>query len=82
MTFSRDRQHLGLSPLFVQEVFKLIGGIRKEGITILLVEQNARMALKYADRGYVIEMGKIVMQDSATKLLKNRRLKEWYFGGS
>lgn len=77
-----DEPSLGLSPLFVQEVFRLIGRIREEGITILLVEQNARMALKYANRGYVIEMGKIVMEDSASELLKNKKLKEWYLGGS
>jgi branched-chain amino acid transport system ATP-binding protein len=77
-----DEPSLGLSPLFVQNVFLLIGRIRKEGLTILLVEQNARMALKTADRGYVIETGKIVMEDEAGRLLSNAKLKEWYLGGS
>jgi len=77
-----DEPSLGLAPLFVQNVFLLIDRIRKEGLTILLVEQNAKMALKYADRGYVIETGKIVMEDEARELLGNARLKEWYLGGS
>ncbi|RPI99444.1 MAG: ABC transporter ATP-binding protein [Deltaproteobacteria bacterium] len=77
-----DEPSLGLSPLFVQNIFLLIDRIRKEGLTILLVEQNARMALKYADRGYVIETGRIVMEDEARELLTNARLKEWYLGGS
>lgn len=76
-----DEPSLGLAPLFVQEVFKLISKIREEGLTIFLVEQNARMALKHAHRGYVIEMGKIVMEGDAGRLLKDERLRKWYLGG-
>jgi branched-chain amino acid transport system ATP-binding protein len=76
-----DEPSLGLAPLFVQKVFSLIGQIKKEGLTILLVEQNARMALKYAERGYVMEMGRIVMEDRGSELLKNQKLREWYLGG-
>ncbi len=77
-----DEPSLGLAPIFVGEVFRLIGRIREEGLTVFLVEQNARMALKYAGRGYVIEMGKIVKDDHAAELLNDRKLMEWYLGRS
>lgn len=75
-----DEPSLGLAPLFVRDIFRLIDKIRGEGLTILLVEQNARMALKLANRGYVIETGRIVMEDESTRLLNNPKLKSWYLG--
>ena len=66
-----DEPSLGLAPLFIQEIFRMICTIRDMGVTILLVEQNAKMALKIADRGYVIESGVIVHTDTAQNLLKS-----------
>jgi branched-chain amino acid transport system ATP-binding protein len=66
----------------IQEVFRVISDLRERGLTILLVEQNAVQALKLADRGYVIEQGKIVAQDTAGQLLQNlEELEKAYFGG-
>lgn len=76
-----DEPSLGLAPITVNEVFSIISDLRKQGITILLVEQNAMQALKLADRGYVMEQGKIVAHDSAETLLKNlEELERAYFG--
>jgi len=76
-----DEPSLGLAPLTVVEVFSIIADLRKHGITVLLVEQNAMQALKLADRGYVMEQGKIVAHDSADGLLKNlEELERAYFG--
>lgn len=76
-----DEPSLGLAPITVNEVFSIISDLRKEGITVLLVEQNAMQALKLADRGYVMEQGKIVAHDSAESLLKNlEELERAYFG--
>lgn len=76
-----DEPSLGLAPLTVAEVFSIISDLRKHGITVLLVEQNAMQALKLADRGYVMEQGKIVAHDSADGLLKNlEELERTYFG--
>jgi len=75
-----DEPSLGLAPLIVQEVSRIIGRIREQGITILLVEQNARMALKLADRGYVLETGRIVMTDTGRNLLGNESVKKAYLG--
>ena len=72
---------MGLSPLMVKEVFQIIEAIRKEGTTLLLVEQNARMALKSADRGYVLENGLVVFQDTAARLGDSPMVKEAYLGG-
>lgn len=66
-----DEPSLGLAPLLIQEIFKMIQMIRDMGVTILLVEQNARMALKISDRGYVIESGRIVHTDTSANLLKS-----------
>lgn len=66
-----DEPSLGLAPLIISEIFKLIKTIRDMGVTILLVEQNARMALKISDRGYVIESGNIAHTDKAENLLKS-----------
>lgn len=75
-----DEPSLGLSPLFVEEISKIITDINKMGVTIVLVEQNARMALSLANRGYVIETGKIVLQDDAQTLLNNDEVKQAYLG--
>lgn len=66
-----DEPSLGLAPLFIQEIFRMIQAIRDMGVTILLVEQNARMALKISDRGYVIESGEIVHADKSSNLLQS-----------
>ncbi|MCX5913573.1 MAG: ABC transporter ATP-binding protein [Deltaproteobacteria bacterium] len=76
-----DEPSMGLSPLMVKEVFQIIEAIRKEGTTLLLVEQNARMALKSADRGYVLENGLVVFQDTAARLGDSPMIKEAYLGG-
>ena len=75
-----DEPSLGLAPIVVEKIFGIIGEINKQGTTILLVEQNAYMALKAADRGYVIETGSVVMDDVAEKLLDDPRVKEAYLG--
>jgi branched-chain amino acid transport system ATP-binding protein len=75
-----DEPSMGLSPLLVREVFQIIREIKTAGTTILLVEQNARMALREADRGYVLENGSIVFQESAGELLKSRLVQEAYLG--
>ena len=76
-----DEPSLGLAPITVNEVFSIISDLRDEGITVLLVEQNAMQALKLADRGYVMEQGRIVAHDSAESLLKNlEELERAYFG--
>jgi branched-chain amino acid transport system ATP-binding protein len=76
-----DEPSLGLSPLFVKEIFAIISGLHESGITIFLVEQNALKALQVADRGYVMEIGKIVMADKAQNLLRSKALREAYLGG-
>jgi branched-chain amino acid transport system ATP-binding protein len=75
-----DEPSLGLAPVLVQEVFRVIQEINKTGTTILLVEQNARMALKIAARGYVLETGKITMNDQACNLLSNKDMAKAYLG--
>lgn len=75
-----DEPSLGLSPNLVQLIFKLIKDINKQGMTILLVEQNAKMALKLADRGYVLETGKIIMEGNAKDLLVDDKVKQAYLG--
>jgi branched-chain amino acid transport system ATP-binding protein len=76
-----DEPSLGLSPLFVGEIFRIIERLRKEGISILLVEQNARQALKVVDRGYVLSSGKIVMKGGGAELLGNNQMLSAYLGG-
>ncbi|MDD5944611.1 MAG: ABC transporter ATP-binding protein [Clostridia bacterium] len=76
-----DEPSLGLAPIVVEDIFRLILRIRKMGTTILLVEQNARMALSISDRGYVLETGKIVLTDDAKKLLTDPKVIDAYFGG-
>ncbi len=76
-----DEPSLGLSPLLVQEIFSIIRRLNEEqGVTILLVEQNANVALKAADYGYVLEIGRIVMDDTAEKLLASEDVQEFYLG--
>jgi branched-chain amino acid transport system ATP-binding protein len=76
-----DEPSLGLSPKLVKEIFEIIGRINKEqGVTVLLVEQNANMALHIADYGYVLEVGRIVMEDTCARLLEKEDIKEFYLG--
>ena len=75
-----DEPSMGLSPLFVAEVFKIIEEIRAGGTTVLLVEQNAKKALEIADRAYVLETGKIVLSGDAKELMNNDSVKKAYLG--
>lgn len=75
-----DEPSMGLAPLLVQEIFSIISSINEEGTTILLVEQNAHMALQVAHRGYVLETGSIALSGSATELANNDRVKAIYLG--
>lgn len=77
-----DEVSLGLMPIYVEETFKVIEQLHREGVTILLVEQNARKALASADRGYVLETGEIILSDKAEKLAQNPMVKKAYLGGS
>lgn len=76
-----DEPSLGLSPNYVQQVFKKLKEINENSTAILLVEQNARMALQYSDRAYVFEIGKIAMEGPSEKLLENEKVKESFLGG-
>ena len=76
-----DEPSLGLSPLLVRQIFSIISDLHKAGITIFLVEQNALKALQVADRGYVMETGKIVMSGSSQNLMDNEALRGVYLGG-
>jgi branched-chain amino acid transport system ATP-binding protein len=75
-----DEPSMGLAPLLVESIFETIRAINKEGTTVLLVEQNALMALSIADRGYVVQTGRIVLQDKAAKLRKNEMVRKAYLG--
>jgi branched-chain amino acid transport system ATP-binding protein len=75
-----DEPSLGLAPLIAQEIFRTISALRDKGVTVLLVEQNARAALALADRGYVMETGTVVLQDKAERLLSNREVQRAYLG--
>ena len=77
-----DEVSLGLMPIYVEETFKVIENLHRQGVTILLVEQNARKALAAADRGYVLETGEIVLSDSSQKLATNPQVKKAYLGGT
>ncbi len=76
-----DEPSLGLAPIIVKGIFKALQQIRKGGVTILLVEQNVRMALKLADRGYVLEVGRIALEGSAQELLHSPDIQAAYLGG-
>ncbi len=76
-----DEPSLGLAPMLVKAIFKTIGEINQRGVTVLLVEQNARVALKIADRAYVLETGQIVLSGPADDLLQDERVRRAYLGG-
>jgi len=75
-----DEPSMGLSPLLVQEIFSITREINAEGVTVLLVEQNAHMALSIANRGYVLETGRIVKHGPAADLLKDEDVRKAYLG--
>ena len=77
-----DEPSLGLAPIVVREIFKIILTLKARGTTVLLVEQNARAALETADYGYVIETGEVVCDGPASELLTDPRVTESYLGGS
>ena len=76
-----DEPSMGLSPLLVKEIFDIIKNINNQGVTILLVEQNAKMALSIANRAYVLESGKIVLSGTGQELLNSPEIKKAYLGG-
>ncbi|MGB0389205.1 MAG: ABC transporter ATP-binding protein [Ardenticatenaceae bacterium] len=76
-----DEPSLGLAPLIVKDLFRVIAELRNDGMTILLVEQNARAALRLADRGYVLETGRVELEGDAHDLLSDVRVQEAYLGG-
>ncbi|HRN67788.1 MAG TPA: ABC transporter ATP-binding protein [Promineifilum sp.] len=76
-----DEPSMGLSPLLVQNLFKTLHEINQSGITLLLVEQNANLALKYASRAYVLETGNVVLEGSAAEISRNPLVKQAYLGG-
>lgn len=75
-----DEPSMGLSPIFVNEIFQIIQDVSKSGTTVLLVEQNAKKALSIADRAYVLETGKIVLEGDAKELMNNDSIKKAYLG--
>lgn len=77
-----DEPSLGLAPLIISKIFEIIKKVNEQGISVLLVEQNARMALKVSHRAYVLECGKITLQDSAKNLLSNDEIQKSYLGGA
>ncbi len=76
-----DEPSMGLSPLLVKEIFRIIKDINKQGTTIFLVEQNAKMALEIANRAYVLENGKIVLEGTGEELMNSEDIKKAYLGG-
>ncbi|BEN66439.1 MAG: high-affinity branched-chain amino acid ABC transporter ATP-binding protein LivF [Serratia marcescens] len=76
-----DEPSLGLAPIIIQQIFDIIQQLREEGMTIFLVEQNANQALKLADRGYVLENGRVVLEDTGAALLANEAVRSAYLGG-
>ncbi len=76
-----DEPSMGLAPILVQQIFDIIKELNKAGVTILLVEQNANMALSVADRGYVLESGKIVLSGTGEELMESEAVKKAYLGG-
>ena len=75
-----DEPSMGLSPILVETIFRIIQDINRQGTTILLVEQNARMALRVAHRGYVLQTGRLVLHDSAAELLRSDVVRKTYLG--
>ena len=76
-----DEPSMGLAPILVEQIFAIVQAINKEGVTVLLVEQNAAMALAICHRGYVLETGKIILEGTAAELSGNDRVREAYLGG-
>jgi branched-chain amino acid transport system ATP-binding protein len=76
-----DEPSLGLAPLIIAQIFRILEAIRQAGVTIFLVEQNAHRALQLADRGYVLENGRIVLADTGANLLVNVAVRKAYLGG-
>lgn len=76
-----DEPSMGLAPIFIQEIFDIIQDIQKQGTTVLLIEQNANKALAIADRGYVLETGKIILSGTGKELLASEEVKKAYLGG-
>ncbi|HMN21890.1 MAG TPA: ABC transporter ATP-binding protein [Ottowia sp.] len=76
-----DEPTLGLAPLIIAQIFEIILTVRQEGVTVFLVEQNANKALQIADRGYVLENGRLVLEDTGANLLKNDAVRKAYLGG-
>jgi branched-chain amino acid transport system ATP-binding protein len=76
-----DEPSLGLSPTMVETTFQLIADIRRQGVTVLIIEQNAYLALRMADRGYVMETGRTVLEGQARALLDNEHVRRAYLGG-
>ncbi|MDN6437601.1 MAG: ABC transporter ATP-binding protein, partial [Lactococcus sp.] len=72
---------MGLAPIFIQEIFEIIKDIQKQGTTVLLIEQNANMALSIADRGYVLETGKVILSGTGKELLASDDVRKAYLGG-
>ena len=75
-----DEPSMGLAPLIIEEIFNIVKELKEEGITIFLVEQNASQALALADRGYVLETGKVVIEGTGRELLSNEKVREAYLG--
>ena len=75
-----DEPSMGLAPLIIEEIFNIVRELKEEGITIFLVEQNASQALALADRGYVLETGKVVIEGTGRELLSNEKVREAYLG--
>lgn len=76
-----DEPSMGLAPIFINEIFDIIEAIKKQGTTVLLIEQNAAKALSIADRGYVLSVGKIVLSGTGAELLQNSAVQKAYLGG-
>ena len=76
-----DEPSLGLAPIIIRQIFEIIREVNTKGTTVFLVEQNANQALKIAHRGYVMETGRITMQDKASNLLTNPEIRKAYLGG-
>lgn len=75
-----DEPSLGLAPIIIQHIFDIVEQLRQRGMTVFLVEQNANQALRLADRGYVLENGRIVLEDTGDNLLVNEEVRKAYLG--
>ena len=76
-----DEPSMGLAPIFIKEIFNIIQEIQKQGTTVLLIEQNAKMALSIATRGYVLETGSVVLSGTGKELLESEDVQKAYLGG-